>query len=137
MSTRGGGHTLTLLSTTAGQFRTKMRSVNAYLKRCQVPHELAHRVLSFYEHAHSIGLESARGAPAPLHDLPQILRCQVRSVVMQGHIEAVPIFFGASPDLKRAVLVNLEETFAFPEDLLFRQGDIGTAMYFVIKGSVR
>ena len=63
-------------------FRAKMRSVNAYLQRCQVPAELAHRVLSFYEHAHNIGLEFARDAPPPLHDLPQILRCQVRSVVM-------------------------------------------------------
>lgn len=51
-------------------------------------------------------------------------------------LRKVPIFDGLSPDELKAISYTVTEEEASPDQLVFRQGDLGDRMYIIVKGTV-
>lgn len=51
-------------------------------------------------------------------------------------LRKVPIFDGLSPDELKAISYTLTEEEVSPDQVVFRQGDIGDRMYIIVSGKV-
>lgn len=51
-------------------------------------------------------------------------------------LRKVPIFHGLSPDELKAISYTVTEEEASPDQVIFRQGDLGDRMYIMVSGKV-
>ncbi len=125
---------ITNIDTAKALFREKLERINTFMKYRGLPHDLQVRVNDYY----SFLWESRRGydESSVLEDLPIPLKTQISMYINQRILEKVPLFQGASQDLLRAIILNLEPVVFTPGDFIFQVGDLGTDMYFISRGSV-
>lgn len=116
------------------QYSEKMEKISTFMKYRNLPFELQHRIINYYNYL----WESRRGydETAVLQDLPVSLKTQVAIYINKEIIEKVPIFNGASDAFVREIILNLDPVVFTPGDIIVNQGDIGYDMFFISKGSV-
>ncbi|TKG92015.1 cyclic nucleotide-binding domain-containing protein [Puteibacter caeruleilacunae] len=71
-----------------------------------------------------------------LQSLPEGLRTEVALCLKHDVINKVPIFKDASDALKREIALLLRPIFLTPDDYIFKAGDIGEQMFFVVGGEL-
>jgi voltage-gated potassium channel len=119
---------------TKAAYQKKIDDINAFLRYKMIPGALVKKVNSYYDYL----WESRHGQSEHdvLGDLPDSLRIEVTMYINRRVIENVPLFRDASEEFIREMVITLKPRVYLPDDIVFRKGDIGAAMYFVSKGNV-
>ena len=60
-----------------------------------------------------------------------------RTISKNEIVEQIEIFRGASKEFIKDIAFYLEPELVTPEDLIFKKGDLGSAMYFLVKGMLK
>ena len=97
-----------------------------------IPSSLKNKILSFYRYMwkNRLGYDET----AFLHSLPENLQTEVALYLKKEVIEKVSIFQNASDAFKREIALVLKPVFLTPDDYVFKAGDRGKEMYFVVNG---
>jgi voltage-gated potassium channel len=122
------------LDVARNHFTEHLEKINTFMRLRKIPPDLQARIRGYHEYLWN----SRRGYDEAhvLADLPESLKLQVSLFLNRHILEKVPIFRGASDDLLQQIVLNLKPEVFTPGDYIFREGEIGTGMYFISRGSV-
>ncbi|MFM8983367.1 MAG: ion transporter [Spartobacteria bacterium] len=122
------------LDVARNHFTEHLEKINTFMRLRKIPPDLQARIRGYHEYLWN----SRRGYDEAhvLADLPESLKLQVSLFLNRHILEKVPIFLGASDDLLQQIVLNLKPEVFTPGDYIFREGEIGTGMYFISRGSV-
>jgi CRP-like cAMP-binding protein len=123
------------LSADAGEMRAKLSVLNNFMYARRLPEELQTRIRNYY-----FALWSRRGVNDEgsniLQALPTHLRTEVSLIMNQDILGKVPIFQSSSPGFINALVLHLRPQTYIPGEFIVRQGDMGSEMFFISRGSV-
>ncbi len=116
------------------QFKEKLDKVNTFLKYRNIPSDMQKKINDYYNYL----WESRRGydETSVLEDLPAPLQESVALYLNKDIIEKVPIFKGASSELIKDIIMNMQPVVFTPGDNIVKAGEVGFDMFFISKGSV-
>ena len=116
------------------QFKERMKNINTFLKYRDIPMSLQQKVNKYYNYL----WDSRRGYNEAeiIADLPLPLKTSIALFINKDIIEKVPIFKGASDELKKEIILNLQPVVFSPGDNVVTAGEVGNDMYFLSRGSV-
>lgn len=122
------------LDVARNHFTEHLEKINTFMRLRKIPPLLQERIRGYHEYLWN----SRRGYDEAhvLADLPESLKLQVSLFLNRHILEKVPIFEGASNDLLQQIVLNLQPEVFTPGDYIFREGEVGTGMYFISRGSV-
>ena len=116
----------------ARRFHERLQYVLAYLKSNQLPTGVAKRVITFYRWQNMNQFDEA----SVLSDLPAQLRKDIFDNLYHDSLTPVAIFTGCSSQFMTEVSLRMSPI-SFPQfQNVYCQGELGTKMYFITKGSV-
>ena len=122
------------LDVARNNFTEHLEKINTFMRLRKIPPDLQARIRGYHEYLWN----SRRGYDEAhvLADLPESLKLRISLFLNRQILEKVPIFRGASDDLLQQIVLNLKPEVFTPGDYIFREGEIGTGMYFISRGSV-
>ena len=122
------------LDVARNNFTEHLEKINTFMRLRKIPPDLQARIRGYHEYLWN----SRRGYDEAhvLADLPESLKLKVSLFLNRHILEKVPIFLGAADDLLQQIVLNLKPEVFTPGDYIFREGEIGTGMYFISRGSV-
>lgn len=130
----GVSEVLNRLGDSVSRFRRRVEGVNSYMVSKNIPRKLHRRVKEYFDHLWARG--GGQDDSAVLRDLPTHLRSEV-SVYVNGEIvPKVPFFAHCSAGFIKAVVAHLKPHMFAPGDWIVREGDAGSDMFFISRGSV-
>ena len=116
----------------ARRFHERLQYVLAYLKNNQLPAGVAKRVITFYRWQNMNQFDEK----SVLSDLPAQLRKDIFDNLYTDALKDVPIFGGCSSQFMTELSLRMSPI-SFPQfQNVYCQGELGTKMYFITKGSV-
>jgi voltage-gated potassium channel len=115
-------------------FMEKIEKINTFLKYRNIPMDLQEKINQYYSYL----WENKRGfeETSVLNELPSSLKMKVALYLNKDMLEKIPILNGASDSLLNELILSLQPTIFIPGDYVFRKGDLGTKLYFIVKGKV-
>ncbi|CAM9669824.1 unnamed protein product [Ectocarpus fasciculatus] len=116
----------------------KARRLSAYLEQrlfSLVPKGLQKRIRTFYEYLWDSGQDSH--SCGLFEEMPEKLKLQLNIALKKRLIDQVPLFKTFSPSGTIALVQNLIPSIILPGELIVRQGEPATCMFFISRGSVR
>ncbi|KAK3265393.1 hypothetical protein CYMTET_25921 [Cymbomonas tetramitiformis] len=114
------------------RYRVKINAVNEMLRFYEVPSELADRVKGNVEYYWS--LSGGFDLHVVLDSLPLALRIDVCMSMYEKVVRKVPMFQSLDRALIAEMVIRLHPQAALPGEFVFREGDIGSEMWFVGRG---
>ncbi|CBN74810.1 conserved unknown protein [Ectocarpus siliculosus] len=115
--------------------KTQMDGINGYMRFRKVPKGLQKRIRTFYEYLWDSGQDSH--SSGLFEELPEKLKLQLNIALKKRLIDQVPLFKTFSPSGTIALVQNLIPSIILPGELIVRQGEPATCMFFISRGSVR
>ena len=116
----------------ARRFHERLQYVLAYLKNNQLPAGVAKRVITFYRWQNMNQFDEK----SVLSDLPAQLRKDIFDNLYTDGLKDIPIFAGCSSQFMTEISLRMSPI-SFPQlQNVYCQGELGTKMYFITKGSV-
>ncbi|CAM9642417.1 unnamed protein product, partial [Ectocarpus sp. 12 AP-2014] len=100
-----------------------------------VPKGLQKRIRTFYEYLWDSGQDSH--SSGLFEELPEKLKLKLNIALKKRLIDQVPLFKTFSPSGTIALVQNLIPSIILPGELIVRQGEPATCMFFISRGSVR
>ncbi len=99
-----------------------------------LPGHLKTKIINFYKYMweQRLGYDESTF----LESLPENLQTEVALYLKKEVIEKVSLFHDASSEFKREISLLLKPVFLTPGDYIFKAGDIGYEMYFVVDGEL-
>ncbi len=99
-----------------------------------LPNDLRNQIVDFYKYIwrKRLGYDET----SFLQSLPDSLQTEVALYLRREVIEKVPIFHDASEEFKREIALLLKPILLVPGDYIFKAGDVGEEMYFVVNGEL-
>ena len=104
------------------------------VKRRGLSRDLQRRILDYY--AYLRDEKTGYDESAFLQSLPESLKTEVALNLKREFIEGIPLFNEASEHFLSEIALKLELVVATPGDYIFKTGDAGDGMYFIISGTV-
>ncbi len=116
------------------RYQENMDSLAALMHYRSLPVSLQERIIDFYKHIwrKRLGYDET----AFLESLPESLQTEVALHLKQEVIEKVPLFHDASDPFTQEIALLLKPVLLTPGDHVFRAGDAGDEMYFVVHGEL-
>ncbi len=116
------------------RYQKNIDSLAALMHYRSLPGGLRNRILDFYKYMwrKRLGYDET----AFLQSLPDSLRTEVALHLKKEVIEKVSLFNNASDEFQREIALLLKPIFLTPGDYIFKAGDIGKKMYFVVNGEL-
>ena len=114
--------------------REKLQTLNHFMLTRRLPTDLQQRIRSYY-----LTIWVRRGGvddAAIMEELPNTLRTEISLVMNQDILGKVPIFASSSTGFIHSLVQHLKLQTYGPKELIVREGDIGSEMYFVSRGQV-
>ena len=114
--------------------REKLQTLNHFMLTRRLPSDLQQRIRSYY-----LTIWVRRGGvddAAIMEELPNTLRTEISLVMNQDILGKVPIFASSSTGFIHSLVQHLKLQTYGPKELIVREGDIGSEMYFVSRGQV-
>ena len=122
------------LEATSEAHRTKMDTINDWMKYRRLPADIQTRVKAYYDYM----WETRKGVDERtlLSDLPTYLRLELSEFVNKDIIQKVPLFKDVSKAFMNAVILHLQPRVVLKGAYICRVGDVGAEMFFISSGSV-
>jgi len=117
------------------QFLNNLERLRSFVNFREIPSELQKRIRNYYEYIwkQKIGSNETEF----LTGLPDGLKTQVELFLKRDILERIPLFKGISDSFLREVSLYLRPVVYTPGDYIFKEGDRGNEMYFLIKGKLK
>jgi voltage-gated potassium channel len=99
-----------------------------------IPNHLQKRIIDFYTYMwkNRLGYDETDF----LNGLPENLRTEVALHLKKDVIEKISLFKDASDNFRSEIALHLKPVFLTPGDYVFKAGDQGYEMYFVVNGEL-
>ncbi len=99
-----------------------------------IPTDLQQRIFNYY----TFVWRQRRGYDESdfLESLPPSLRREVSTSLKLETLDSIPLFHGAGDAFLRDIAAHLEPVIYTPGDWIFRSGEAGEEMYFIVRGDV-
>ena len=122
------------LNESSEEFRNKMNAINLYMNNKKLPTELTRKVRNYYNHLWNRqgGVEDT----SIIDNLPSRLKTEVSLHINGSIISKVDLFKGSNPGFINSLVEVLRPEIYTPGDIIVKQGDVGTEMYFISQGDV-
>ena len=114
--------------------REHVELLTTAVKRRGLSRDLQRRILDYY--AYLRDTQTGYDESAFLKTLPASLRTQVALHLKKEFIEGIPLFRDASERFVADIALKLELIVATPGDYIFKAGQRGDTMFFIISGEV-
>jgi len=117
------------------QFLNNLERLRSFVNFREIPPQLQKRIRSYYEYIwkQKIGANESEF----ISGLPDGLKTEVELFLKRDILERIPLFKGISDSFLREVSLHLRPVVYTPGDYIFKQGDRGNEMYFLIKGKLK
>ena len=117
------------------QFLNNLESLRAFVNFREIPSELQKRIRSYYKYLwkQKIGANESEF----ISGLPDGLKTEVELFLKRDILERIPLFKDISDSFIREVSLHLRPVVYTPGDYIFKKGDRGDEMYFIIKGTLK
>lgn len=115
-------------------FINNLENLSSLVKYRSLPNELTARIKQYFLYLWKNRLE--HNETGFLQKLPDGLKLDVLTYLKQDVIQKVDLFKDASAEFIADLAENLNETVISPDEFLFREGDIGEKVFFVIEGQL-
>jgi hypothetical protein len=117
-----------------GQYFSNLDQLNAFVQYREIPPSLQKRIRDYYAYIWKkrLGFDET----IFLSSLPQGLASEVSLHLKCEILDKIPLFKGVDSSFIEEVALNLKLDVFTPGELIFKKGQKGTTMYFVIKGKV-
>jgi voltage-gated potassium channel len=117
------------------QFLNNLERLRSFVNFREIPSVLQKRIRSYYEYIwkQKIGANESEFVDS----LPDGLKTEVELFLKRDVIERIPLFKGISDSFLREVSLHLRPVVYTPGDYIFKEGDRGNEMYFLIKGKLK
>lgn len=114
-------------------FREQMDKIKAYLKYRSVPPRLAKRIDEYF--THYISRHALFDEQAILQTISMPLRVELTSFLFEDVVKVIPFFASINDSSFLAkVMMLLKPLSAVAGDIIYKEGDVGFELYFVVKG---
>jgi len=120
----------------AAKQKSKLDAVNTFMQKNGVNQDVCEQVRQYYKYLHA-SVDSQFQLKL-FDDLSQSLRLKIDLCIHKNFIKRCHIFTACSPECV-VTLVNIisrKSMILVPQELVFKKGDVGNAMYFIMKGNV-
>jgi hypothetical protein len=109
-----------------------MERLGAFMRYQRLPGGLQKRIRDYYTYVweQRMGYDES----SILHDLPPGLHAEVSLFMKRDIIRKVPFFRDADEELVREIAMQMHPVVYTPGDVIVREGDPGTRMYFIARG---
>jgi hypothetical protein len=109
-----------------------MERLGAFMRYQRLPGGLQKRIRDYYMYVweQRMGYDES----SMLRDLPPGLLAEVSLFMKRDIIRKVPFFRGADDELVRDIALEMHPAVYTPGDLVVREGDPGTGMFFIARG---
>ena len=116
------------------RYEENLDSLEALIHYRSLPGDLTNRIIDFYRYMRRkrLGYDET----SFLESLPENLQREVALYLKKDVIEKVSLFKNASPEFKQEIALLLRPMFLMPGDCVFKAGDPGEEMYFVVTGEL-
>ncbi|GAX74589.1 hypothetical protein CEUSTIGMA_g2037.t1 [Chlamydomonas eustigma] len=118
----------------AARMIRKRAVVDDFLKQRNVPQGLSMKIRDYY--AYTIGRIVHQDEADIISGLSMSLKMQVVLHLYREALEKVPIFKGKPPQFITSLVTYLRIEYYAPGEIVVRQGEVGTEMYFVGEGAL-
>lgn len=116
------------------QYLENIERLSALINYRDLPKDLQGRIRDFYTYLWKKRL--GYDEKSFLSGLPQSLKTEVIIHLKREIVEKIPLFKNAEKDFITEVAVNLQPVIFMPGDYVFKAGDLGKEMFFMVKGEV-
>ncbi|MBZ0199305.1 MAG: cyclic nucleotide-binding domain-containing protein, partial [Ignavibacteriaceae bacterium] len=108
--------------------------LKAFVKYRKLPIELQNKIKNYYTYAwkRRLGFDES----SLLTSLPPALKIETALFLKKDMLDKIPIFDNAPDNFKQEVALNFRSMVFSPGDLICREGEIGSEMYFIIQGEL-
>ena len=117
------------------QFLNNLEKLRSFVNFREIPSGLQKRIRSYYEYIWKQKIGANESEFIAL--LPAGLKTEVELFLKRDILERIPLFKGISDSFLREVSLHLRPVVYTPGDYIFKEGDRGNEMYFIIKGKLR
>ncbi|MFC2101045.1 cyclic nucleotide-binding domain-containing protein [Bacteroidota bacterium] len=116
------------------KYLENIESLASFIHYRNIPCQLQKRIIDFYSYMWKkrLGYDES----SFLGSLPENLRTEVALHIKEEVIEQVSLFKDGTDDFKRDIAIFLKPIFLTPGDYVFKAGDIGEAMFFIVSGKL-
>jgi voltage-gated potassium channel len=116
------------------QFINNLERLRSFVNFREIPQGLQKRIRNYYEYLwkQKIGSNEADF----IAGLPDGLKTEVELFLKRDILERIPIFRGINDNFLREVSLHLRPVVYTPGDFIFKKGERGSEMYFLIKGKL-
>lgn len=123
---------ITNLQPSRVRYLETMERLGAFMRYQRLPGELQKRIRDYYTYVweQRMGYDES----SILRDLPPGLHGEVSLFLKRGIIRKVPFFREADDDLVRDIAMQMHPVVYTPGDVIVREGDPGSRMYFISRG---
>eukprot|EP00638_Chattonella_subsalsa_P017848 CAMPEP_0117893126 /NCGR_PEP_ID=MMETSP0950-20121206/25123_1 /TAXON_ID=44440 /ORGANISM="Chattonella subsalsa, Strain CCMP2191" /LENGTH=924 /DNA_ID=CAMNT_0005753291 /DNA_START=99 /DNA_END=2875 /DNA_ORIENTATION=+ len=117
-------------------FLEKLQNAYHFFKRYkkEIPKEMRHRVIRYmdynWQHQNILDINPIMG------ELPDHLEREIKIAIMQDVVLECDLFKDVDQNFVAEVIMAMEQVNLLAGDCIFREGDLGTTMYFVLRGSL-
>ncbi len=112
-----------------------LEKLTALVQLRKIPIELQERIRNFYSYMYQkrLGYDES----SFLQGLPDTLRNEVSLHLKKESVEKIPLFQSAGEEFIKDIALHLKPVVFTPGDYVFKEGEIGKEMYFVVQGNLR
>ncbi len=116
------------------RYEENMDGLTSLMHYRTLPKSMRSKIVDFYKHMwrNRLGYDETQF----LRTLPENLQTEVGLYLKKDVIEKVSIFKNASDLFKQEIALSLKPIFLTPGDCIFKAGDEGDKMYFVVNGEL-
>ncbi len=115
-------------------YLNNLEGLKGFLKFRSLPGDLQTRIKEYYAYIWKKRL--GYNETSFLSTLPSNLKNEVSLILKREILDEIPLFKGLSDDFLKEVSFHLRPEVFTPGEYIFREGDIGNQMYFVIRGKL-
>jgi CRP-like cAMP-binding protein len=131
------GSATTILSSMdkmAEEKRDHMNKMSAYMKAKNLPLKLQHSIYQYYAFLWNSNWAANRVDLFP--NLPPLLNLQLELSLKQRLIKKCALFSNCQPKSVLHLVRRLKSEIAIPDEVVFREGEPGRCLYFLVHGSL-
>lgn len=116
------------------KFRENMEKLSALSRLRNLPSSLQERIKDYYVYMwkKKMGFDEAEF----INGLPIGLKKEVSLQLKKEIVEKIPLFQNTTEHFLMEIALRLKPMVSIPGEIIFRQGDIGHEMFFIVKGKV-
>lgn len=114
-------------------YKEKIQQIEEYMAHRRLPVHLRDKITKYYEHRFQGKLFDEEKI---LSEVSRPLRKAIVNYNCRELVRAVPFFYDADPDFVSAIITKLDFEVYLEGDVIIREGELGTEMYFLKSGVV-